>query len=150
MIPWIGIRRDAHIYRKLIFLDIQQGKGIVHAFMRIFPLRNAQSLSSAKGFLFGQRKIFYVEVWHLWLPMKISSSLWQCLEDGLPIGEWRIKVNCSKTCSLCPVYVIEMQSHAFYECPSVNRVWVVFGKLHEELASLVLSRLGNNSHVGTR
>lgn len=55
-----------------------------------------------------------------------------------PIGGWRIKVNHSKTCSLCPLYVIETQSHAFYECPSVNRVWVIFSNLQEEFGLNVI------------
>jgi len=57
---------------------------------------------------------------------------------GLPSEDWRIKVNHSKTCSLCPLYVIETQSHAFYECPSVNRVWVIFNFLQEEFGLNVI------------
>ena len=42
----------------------------------------------------------------------------------------------TKTCSLCLVYVIETQTHAFYDCPSVNWVWVLFGNLREEFGLL--------------
>lgn len=94
------------------------------------PTTKSNQILIDKGHLYNERRTVYSKLWHpWWLPHKVSSLLWQCIEHGLPIGEWQINVNSLEPCSLCSVYVIETQSYAFVENLRVSHTWSLFGQV---------------------
>ena len=83
----------------------------------------------SKWHTISQTRRFYSKIWHSWLPKKLSSFLWQCLENGLPIGEWHTNVKLLERCSLCTHCGIETQAHTFHDYSHGNCAWTMFFNL---------------------
>lgn len=55
------------------------------------------------GYTGVQRKNFYQELWHRWVPRKVGTMIWLTYNEGLPLAEWRktIGMRCDGFCNLC-------------------------------------------------
>ena len=65
-------------------------------------------------------------IWHPYLPWKMSGMQWLILTEGLPVGSWRERIGLPSACELCPHQVREALQHAFKDCPQLSRAWDLF------------------------
>jgi hypothetical protein len=79
------------------------------------------------GYSIGERKRFYLKLWHPRVQRKISSMIWVTGSGGLPLAYWRcvrkIKPTETGLCDLCNTGHMQTSEHAFLSCPSVKEVW---------------------------
>jgi hypothetical protein len=45
-----------------------------------------------RGYNSAQCKKFYKELWHKWVPTKISTIVWLTCQKGLPLAQWRMRL----------------------------------------------------------
>jgi hypothetical protein len=72
-----------------------------------------------------QCKQFYKDLWHNWIPRKISTKVWLICQEGLHLAKWCMSLGPRHTgiCNLCMTGAFETPEHNFYDCPSVIGVW---------------------------
>jgi hypothetical protein len=46
-----------------------------------------------RGYNTYQRNQFHKDLWHKWLPKKISTMIWLTCQEGLPLAQWRIRLH---------------------------------------------------------
>lgn len=74
----------------------------------------------AEGFNSKARAKLFNQIWHPYLPRKVSAMQWLILTKGLPIGAWREKLGLSNSCEFCPEPIKETLKHAFQDCPQLS------------------------------
>jgi hypothetical protein len=72
---------------------------------------------------------FYQQLWHPWLPRKVSWMKWLILAQGISVGAWRRVMGLESGCSLCNTDILETIHHAFWACPHTQLAWVKYNNL---------------------
>lgn len=75
------------------------------------------------GFSGQQRKLFFLRLWHPWMPKKISTMIWLTIAEGIPVGAWRRRIGQSGECNLCVGGMLQTARHAFFDCARVKIIW---------------------------
>lgn len=57
------------------------------------------------------------------MPYKVSLFLWHCQEEGLSIGQWRIKINLPESYSLCYVCML-LRSNSMHFISALTWTWL--------------------------
>ena len=86
------------------------------------------------GYTGSQRKKFYLELWHPWVPRKVGTMVWLTCNEGLPLAEWRKTIGMpgDGKCNLCQEGLLESPQHTFMTCTATRQAWHQFRSLRQE------------------